>query len=195
MAVFNQQSGLGYGSYSKYESKPRRLPPVPVIVGVIAALFIGVVFVVLNSLASGPKQDFTILAVREGNLQAFITGHQSSIGNADMGKLNAEASLFLGTNSRTLYSELANLYGVSQAPDPIVAAETDTTSAGQRNNAALVNRYDSTYRQIVREKLLNTLTLAQKVQSETSNQRVSSELTVIIGNLQRADKEYAALGL
>ena len=186
-----QQSSLGYGTYysgpaKQPASSTRKLLP---IVGVVILLLAAALFV-LPLLGDANKKDVTLLAVHENSLLTLVNGSRQTIRNPDLSAANSTASLlllndvtaFLGDTNQTIL------------PSDLVKQAADTNSS-KLKQAVLLNKFDTTYRQIIQGKAATLATEAQTVRTKVSNKKLQTDLDQAIVNLQSIDKTFSGLQL
>lgn len=164
------------------------------VVGLVFLLLIVLMsaIAIVGLINSGPSNNLASLIVRQQQLQKFIAANQKSIHSSELAKLSAEASLFLTSDSTTLKGQLMSRYGVANISQEITKRETDTTSANKLKAAIQVNKFDSTYADILRDKLAATIELARIVERESgSNLKAAAQQS--IKNLQAVDTQLSAV--
>lgn len=190
MAIL-KQSGLGYGTY--YSNQPagtgnkiKRF----LLVGVIAAAVIGVGLFGLTLLSGNSKNDMTLLAVRENSLLVLATSSEKNIRHPDLSTANSNAMLLLTSDVASIISDT----GIKKLPDDLVKREVDTNTE-RLAQANLLNKFDSTYRQVVLEKIGVLIPQAQTVKNSVSTKKSRELLDKVIVNLQSIQKQFTDVAL
>jgi hypothetical protein len=186
-----QKPDLQYGTY--YSSAPngpgsnvRRL----VVVGVIIAVILGIVLFLLTNLGGSPKNDLTLLAVHENSLLQLADTSQKSIRNADLSTINSNTTILLASDVATLVKAT----GIKKLPADLVKQEADT-NGDKLKEAALLDKFDPTYRQIVLDKVTSLTDEAQKLRSATSSKSTRATLDQLLTNLDSINKQFVQLEL
>ena len=182
---------LKYGTYYSAQKNGPNLPIQKIlIVGVIAAVLIGGGLLALNLLSGHSKQDLTLLAVHENSLLTLANSSRNSIRNADLSTANSNATILLT-------SDVANLVavtGIKKLPDDLVKKEADTHGDALKQ-ATLLNKFDTTYKDIAVEKIEALLTEAQALRGSITGKKMLAALDQVIANLQAIDKQFVQLKL
>jgi len=184
-----KQQGLQYGTY--YSSQPSRgvgKLPKWLIIGVIAALLLGIGLTVLNLLGGSSRNDLTLLAVRENSLLTLANDSQKSIRSADLSVANSNATVLLTSDVTTTITQI----GVKKLPDDLVKKEADA-HAEELKQAGLLNKFDSTYRTIVLGKVSALITQTESLQTTVSSKKDRELVGKILINLQSIEKQFTAL--
>lgn len=162
-----------------------------IVVGIIVAVVVGGGLFALNLLNSNSKSDLTLLAVRENSLLTLANASTTtaSISDQDLATANSNAILFLTSD----VTSLLHITGQKSLPSDLVKKEADTNGSALKN-ATLLNKFDSTYRQIVVQKVEPLITEAQALRGSVgkSSQAVVDKAIV---NLQSIDKQFTQLNL
>lgn len=189
MAAFKQQ-GLGYGTY--YSSQPTNnnsLAKRFLIIGVIVAVLIGGGLFALNLLSGNAKNDLTLLAVRENSLLVLATTSEKNIRNPDLSTANSNTTVLLTSDVASIIADT----GIKKLPDDLVRKEADTHTEDLRQ-AALLNRFDITYRQLVLEKVDALISQAQTVRNSVSKKSREVVDRALV-NLRSIQKQFTDLNL
>jgi hypothetical protein len=190
MAVTKQQ-GMGYGTYySNQPKKPAGKIMRFVIIGVIAAVLIGGGMLVYTLLSGNAKNDLTLLAVRENSLLTLANASQKTIRNPDLSTANSTASILLTSDTASISSNL----GLKSLPGDLVKQEADT-NGDTLKQAALLNKFDSTYQQIVLQKVSALITEVQTVRNSVSGKNTKAVIDQAITNLQSIKTQFTNLSL
>lgn len=190
MAVFKQQN-LGYGTYySDHPNGPRNKTTRFLVIGVIVAAVIGIGLFVANLLIGNSRNDLTLLAVRENSLLTLANASQKNIRSPELSLANSNATVLLTSDVVSMTSDL----GMKKLPDDLVKKEADT-NAENLKQASLLNKFDSTYRQIVLEKVSTLITQAQTVRDALGSGKSRDTVNKAIVNLQSIEKQFGDLDL
>ena len=190
MAGFKQK-GLGYGTY--YSSQPnnsssmvRRL----LIIGVIVAILISAGLFILNMLSGNAKNDLTLLAVRENSLLVLANASGKNIRDPDLNTVNSNATVLLTSDVASIVSDT----GIKKLPDDLVKKEADTHTEDLKQ-AVLLNKFDTTYRQLVIEKVEALISQAQMVHDSLSSRKSRDVVDKALINLRSIQKQFTDLRL
>jgi hypothetical protein len=182
---------LKYGSYysapkGASNNKTQRM----LIIGVIIAVVLGLGLLVLNMLGGSSKNDLTLLAVRENSLLTLANASTTSIRNPDLATANSNASILLTSDVASIMRS-ANLKNLS---GDLVKKEADTNGDSLKQ-ASLLDKFDTTYRQLVLQKVEALISEAQTVRTSISSKSTRSVVDQAIVNLQSIDKQFSQLQL
>jgi len=183
---------LKYGTYYSATNAPGNKTQRLIIVVVIIAVVLGGGLFALTLLNGNSKNDLTLLAVRENSLVA-VTGaptNVSNIRNPDLSTANSNATILLT-------SDVSNLVingGVKQLPGDLVKKEADTNGDNLKQ-AALLDKFDITYRQLIMQKVEALIAEAQALRSTLNTKSTKSAVDQSIVNLQAIDKQFTQLKL
>jgi len=162
-----------------------------IIVGsLIGLLLLLLAFTIIGSFASGPRNDIARLAARAKQLQDVIEKNSAALKDSDLRDLTAEADLYAISGAR----QLQNAYG-GTLPDSILASEADTTSAARLSDAVTQGKYDQEFLAILKDKVAQTLTLAQKVQTQSSGQQTKGAAGQTAANMSAISDQLNAIQL
>lgn len=183
---------LQYGTYYSDQpkgsgSKVMRL----VILGAIIAAVIGIALMAISLLSGNTKNDLTLLAVRENSLLVLANTSQQSIRNPDLSTANSNATVLLTSDVASIVVDT----GIKKLPDDLVKKEADTDTEALKQ-ASLLNKFDSTYRQIVLGKVGALISQGQTVRKAVNSNKKSRDIVdKAIVNLQSIEKQFTDLSL
>jgi PBP1b-binding outer membrane lipoprotein LpoB len=186
-----KQSGLGYGTY--YSSQPKSASTKMkryLIIGIIAAVIFGGAILSYTLMNAGPKNDITLLAVRENSLLTLANASQQSILDPDLSAANSNATILLTSDVASMVSDT----GIKKLPDNLVKQEADTNGDALKQ-AGLLNKFDTTYHQIVLQKISALISEAQTVRTSVSNKTSQAVIDQAITNLQSINQQFTKLSL
>ena len=177
----NLNYGTYYSSPNNAGSKTQRL----VIVGIIIAVVLGGALLVFSMLNGNNQNDLTLLAVRESSLLTLTnaTTTTTNIRNQDLATANSNASILLLSD----VTSMLKVTGQKALPSDLIKKEADT-NGDTLKNAALLDKFDSTYKQIVVQKVEALISEAQTLRGlNKSSQNVVNQAII---NLQAIDKQF-----
>lgn len=182
---------LQYGTYYSNNSKggankTARL----LIVGVIIAAVIGTALFAASLLTGNSKNDLTLLAVRENSLLVLANASQKDIRHPDLSTANSNATVLMTSDVATVVTDT----GIKKLPDDLVKKEADTNTETLKQ-ANLLNKFDTTYRQIVLTKVGALITQAETLKPTVSNKKSRDVVDKIIVNLKSIEKQFTELSL
>lgn len=185
------QPGLKYGTYYSASKgiagKPsQRL----IIIGVIVAVVISLGLLALTVLNGNTKNDITLLAVRENSLLVLANGSTASIRDPDLATANSNATILLTSDVAGMVSAT----GIKKLPADLVKKEADTNGDNLKQ-ASLLNKFDTTYRQLVLQKVDALISEAQTVRTTLSGKSTKAAVDQAIVNLQSIEKQFTQLQL
>lgn len=184
-------ANLQYGTYysapkTGSNNQMQRL----LVIGVIVAVLLGGGLLVFNLLQGSSKNDLTLLAVRENSLLTLANNSTKSIRDPDLATANSDATILLTSDVASINSNT----GTKKLPDDLVKKEADTNSDNLKQ-ASLLNRFDTTYRQLVIQKVEALISEAQTVKATLSNKSSLGAVNQTLVNLQSIDKQFSQLQL
>jgi hypothetical protein len=185
------QQRLQYGTYYSNNSrgggnKTARL----LIIGVIIAGVIGAALFVVSLLSGNSKNDMTLLAVRENSLLTLANASQKEIRHPDLSTANSNATVLMTSDVATVVTDT----GIKKLPDDLVKKEADTNGEALKQ-ASLLNKFDSTYRQIVLTKVAALISQAETLKPTVSDKKSRDVIEKIIVNLKSIEKQFTELSL
>jgi hypothetical protein len=182
--------GLKYGTYYS-GSANRRASSVRlyVIVGIVAAILLGAGMLLLTIASGNAKADLNLLAARENSLLTLATASQKNINNPDLATANSNASILLTSDVATILDAT----GTSKLDANLVKQEADT-NGDKLKQASLLAKFDSSYRQIVIDKVAALITQATKLISQSSG-KTKTSLDRVLTNLNSISKQFTQLSL
>ncbi len=183
-----KQPGLGYGTYYSNQPSKQVVKKPVLIIGLILAVILGGGMLVLTLSSSSSRNDITMLAVRENSLLTLANASQPSIRNPDLSTANSNATLLLTSDVASMVTDT----GIKKLPDDLVKKEADT-HADALKQASLLNKFDTTYRQLVMEKISALLSQAQTVRTSTTGKKSRAVVDQTIENLQSISKQFTDL--
>jgi hypothetical protein len=189
--VMAKQQGLGYGTY--YSSQPNKgagKTQRMIIVGVIVAAVIGLGLFALNLMSGSGKSDMTLLAVRENSLLTLANASDKSIRDPDLATANSNATILLTSDVNNIIADT----GIKKLPDDLVKKEADT-NADTLKQANLLNKFDTTYHQIVLQKVSALVAQAQTVRTSVTSKKSRAVIDHVITNLQSIEKQFSDVKL
>lgn len=164
-----------------------------IIMGLLLLSLMTAVFMVITSINNGPRNDLATLLLRTQRLQQFTADQQKGIKNGDLAKINSDAGLLLSSDATSLRKQLSTLYGPFEYTDEMIAAETDATSKKKLADASLLNRFDTVYISLLRDKIAATMRLAQKTGQSNSSASLKAVIETEVANLTTIDGHLAKL--
>lgn len=184
-------ANLQYGTY--YSSQPGTAPGKKqkmLLVGIIAAVLLGVVFTAISLLSGNAKNDLILLAAKENSFATLANESQKSIRDPDLATANSNAAILLTSDM----TNLLNVTGAKKLDGSLVKQQADTN--GERlKQASLLDKFDTTYRQVVLEKTSSLMAEAQSLKGRVSDKKTRAALDQILTNLNSITKQFTALEL
>jgi len=160
--------------------------------GAVIAIILAIVL--LNSGGGSDTKTLTEhLSARYDNLVKLTGVAQQNIGNAALGKLNAEAYLLTTSDDSAIAALVTTRYGSMDGD--ITKAEADTSSQTTLNNALQLNTYDTTYKSLLGDKLTNLTLLVSEIISKTNNANTISVMKHSQTNLKALEDRLTAVNL
>ncbi|HSE60900.1 MAG TPA: hypothetical protein VLA88_01240 [Candidatus Saccharimonadales bacterium] len=170
-------------------------------IAMLAGLILFVIIIIVGglslvtSLSKGPQDDFVALAARTSNLQALLEKQKPTIKNADLKKLNAEATTLLITNSNDLSEQASKLFGVAEIPETVTEAQGMGDAEEALEKAKLSGTFDRVYITTVTDKVNGTFDLAKKMSDAVSSQDAKAVLEQTMANLVLINDQLSKIQL
>ena len=164
-------------------------------IGLIGGILLAVIIAFVTLTSSSNKPDFMVLVARESDLLRIAQKVKANVRSDDLNKANTEAILLITSDNSALTSLLRTVYKANSIDGNILVKETDSTAIINMQNAALLNKFDTSWRTLVHSKLTDIVTIAQKIKAEEHNATVRKAVQTAITNAETIDKRMAALNL
>lgn len=160
-----------------------------IIVGVIVAILLGAGVLLLAITSGNAKTDLNLLAARENSLLTLATSSQKNIQDPDLATANSNATILLTSDVATIL----NTTGTGKLDANLIKQEADTNDDALKQ-ASLLAKFDSTYRQIVIDKVTALTTQATNLRNQ-SNGKTKTALDQVLTNLNSINKQFTQLTL
>lgn len=173
-------------------SQNARISPKILIGGGIAVLLviISAGFLLLSS-GSNPTSQMQRLGIRFDTLQSLIAEGSKNIQNGDLRKINTDARIILASDIKAI-GDAMSATGLKEAPDNIVAAETDQDTFDKLTDALANGRFDTVYQTTLVQKLEETSALMREIHDKTKSRSLKTALAAgyehINGTLDQLSK-------
>lgn len=154
--------------------QPKRGPNLKLIL-IIAGAFLVLITVLglIFSRGGGNVNEQQQLLYRLDSLIELTTSAKQSLTDDDLQKINAEVTLIL-TGDQTALKAATPTAKSSKALTALKAAEANTETTEKLKIAAQSGSYNTTYREVLAEKLSNLYTLSAKVNKEASSKQLKA---------------------
>lgn len=156
--------------------------------GIIMVVVLGIGLYAVSLLNSSSKNDLTLLAVRESSLLTLANSSTKTIRDPNLATANSNTTILLAGD----VSSLSANAGITQLPANLVTSEADTNT-NTLKQAVLLDKFDSTYQQIVVQKVVALISEAQTVRGKLSSKASRDVVDGVIVNLQSIDKQFTQL--
>jgi hypothetical protein len=159
--------------------------------GLIAVL---ISVVLLASTGGGDVSNLiTQTVARQTAIIAIIEDVPDNVAHPDLHKFNADALLFMKSDLQSLTADM-NAYGVESVPKEVTAAEADAGTVDKLSRAALENRFDAAYADVLEQKMDSQQALLQELYAK-ANSRVKSNVDAAYQNLQALQESLEKIRL
>lgn len=165
------------------------------VIGLIAVVLIGIGTLLVALLGSGGKEEYMALIGKASSLQKTADESQKRIRDRNLAKINSEYTLLLGTDVNAMMQQLQKKFGEKQISENAKKQATDSTIAKKLNDGELLNKFDFAYQNIMRQKIAEMLTSAQKVKNEVGGKDFTAVMDTFINNLKAINKQLEELNL
>lgn len=165
------------------------------VIGLIAAVLIGIGALLMAMLSGGGKEDFMTLISKASSLQKTADESQKRIRDRNLAKINSEYTLLLGTDVNAMTQQLQKKFGEKQISDNAKKKAADTTITKKLTDGELLNKFDFTYQNLMRQKIAEMITSAQKLKSEVGGKDFTAVMDTFINNLKAINKQLEDLNL
>lgn len=133
---------------------------------VVIILVIGV----LLSSGGDPLQgNLQHLTARYDNLVKLTRDAPKQIKDDELNKFNSEANILFSSDDAAMSGLLLARYGSKDLPQEIVTAEATTSSDAKLTEAALLGKYDDSYKTVMDQKLVGLQALLDEARGNSTN--------------------------
>jgi hypothetical protein len=159
-------------------------PKVFIVLGLALVVILALVggMALVGSLTKGPQDDFIALAAREGTLQQLVDKEKTNIQNGDLKKINAEADTLFLSDARALSQEMQTLFGVTEIPETVLAAQSTATVEETLKAAATSGTFDRAYVSALQDQLSATYDMAKRMKDAVSSTTTKTVLELVMSN-------------
>lgn len=188
-----------YGAAANYNkpsgSSSSNLRKVLMIVGLFFGVIILLVVVmsIISAITRGPQDEYSRLISRVDRLSALTQSQQNTIRNNDLRRANSTATMLLLGDSGALSRQLAPAFGIAAVPEEIALSEGETTTEPKLKQANQLGTFDSTYADILRDKIAAAAALAQTVDTSTNNEKIKAVLGKLLEDLTEIDRQLSEI--
>lgn len=162
------------------------------VVGIL--LFAGMFFI--NNANNAIKRDMLVLVARQQALTDLISKSELRISRADLAIVNTHATLLFTSDMQKLGTQFRTLFGLDKVPDDIRAQEAiSKTTTTKLDNAALVDKFSTAYRDILVERLDGLLLQLSFVSPQIKDNKTQTYLKKYSDDLETIKRQLAALNL
>lgn len=188
MGLFNNTNN--YDPYTPQVDRKRLLIVVGLGLGVLVAISL-MLMVIFNG---GNKDAYMRMLVHQQELQTLTDSSQKRIRSSDLAKINSSAALLLSSDSTALNMQLDKRYGEKTVPADFRKNNQDTTIESKLKQAELLNKFDTTYRNLLIAKINAIVPEAEPLKNE-GNREFNVAVQTAIKNLQEIRSQLEALSL
>lgn len=160
-----------------------------IIIIIVVAIVGGIALTILNQDGSKPLQPKLI--ARLDTLQKMVDEGTKNIKDGDLRKINSDISIQVISDATAIDAKL-KAAGQDNPGDADEAAEADTATFDSLKNAALDNRFDSTYKKTIAQKLESTNALIRELYEKTSNKDLKPALNDAYTHFKLLQNQLAA---
>lgn len=165
---------------------------------IIIGLTLAVIFGVILLLAGNGKSISTqlqALSLRMENLQGILDDSTTTrnIKNQELSQITTNLSLSLASDINTLNPIMINAGLPTEYNQNIINAETDLTSKEKLEEAALNNRLDQVYAEVLQDKIASIRPLIAETYSMTNSGELKNALSETDTHLAEYEKRLAGL--
>ncbi len=165
------------------------------VIGLIGAILISVFIILSTVLSGGSKGEFTTLIAKTQSLHKTADESQKRIRNRELAKINSDFTLLLSTDSNAMMQQLQKKFGDKQLSEDSKKQAVDSTLAKKLTDAELLNKFDITYQNIMRQKIGEMLTSAQKVRKDIGGKEFIAVMDTFISNLKTITTQLEKVNL
>jgi hypothetical protein len=174
---------------------PKKSPfsRMPVIIGIIAAVFVVLIIVMIAIVASSGRDKPTErLAAKLATTEKIVTDAQNKLKSTELRTLNSNLKIYLANTNRDIVEPLLQENVVVAKLDPtIVASESGADITDRLTDANLNALYDRTYAREISYQLETIVVLMQKIYGSTSSKSLKSFLESATTNLTPTQKSFS----
>jgi len=160
--------------------------------GAVAFILIAVIFMVVSSGVTGPKEKMQTLAARLLTLQTVASDAQANIKSGDLRDTNSNLTIFLTNTNRDIAEPLAeSSIDVEKLDEKIVAQESGETLTADLEEARLNAVFDRTYAREMSYQLDTVSVLIREIYNSTNNASFKSFLENTNTNLEPLREQFS----
>jgi hypothetical protein len=164
------------------------------VAGVGLALIVAIILFVM-SLGGGAKDTYMSMLVRHQNLLTIIEDSQNRIRSGALAKVNSEAILLFTSDSVALQDQLKKKFSEDKLTDDAKKRAAEPTIEQKLTDAELLDKFDVTYRNLVREQINKLMVAALEVQDSTGGKTFLEVMDKYVNDLQTIDNQLSELSL
>ena len=158
-------------------------------------LLLLVLFGLISLLTNDHKDEYLRLVAHEQNLSAVVQSSQKRIRSGDLAKVNSDASLLLSTNSVALVDQLQKRFGEKGINSDILKRESDATLDEKLKSAELLDKFDITYRNIIRQKISDLNKEALGLRDAIGGKEFTTTINDFLTDIKTIDNQLKNLSL
>lgn len=149
-----------------------------IVIGLTIAVIFGVILLLSGSGKSASTQ-LQALSLRMASFQTIVDDQTTTrnLKNQDLSQINTNLSLSLASDINTLKPLMVNAGLPAKYDQSIITAETDLTSAKKIEEAALNNKLDEVYADVLETKIASLRPLIAEVYAMTNSSELQKALT------------------
>jgi len=160
--------------------------------GAVAFILIAVIFMVVSSGVTGPKEKMQTLAARLLTLQTVASDAQANIKSGDLRDTNSNLTIFLTNTNRDIAEPLAeSSIDVEKLDEKIVTQESGETLTADLEEARLNAVFDRTYAREMSYQLDTVSVLIREIYNSTNNASFKSFLENTNTNLEPLREQFS----
>ena len=161
----------------------------------IGAVLLGLLLLLFTILTGNSKDEYMTMIVHHNNLKSLVAESQKRVKSSDLEKINSDANLQLTTQSVTLTEQLQKKFKAKGVNSSFAKKLADTTTASKLTEAELLDKFDITYRKIVRDKIAQLITEAIKMRDDIGGKEFTQTMNNYIKDMKTLDSRLNELSL
>lgn len=154
-----------------------------------------VIFAFISLLTNDHKGEYVRMVAHEQNLSSVVQGAQKRIRNGELAKVNSDAGLLLSTNSVALVGQLQKRFGEKGVTADILKQEADATIEEKLKSAELLDKFDITYRNVIRQKISELNKEAVQLRDAIGGKEFTAVIDKLLADIKTIDTQLKDLTL
>lgn len=164
------------------------------VIGLIVAVLLSG-FLLFSVLSSSGKGDFVALIAKVKSLQTVTEDSQKRVRSSELAKINSELSLLLSTDGNAMVIQLQKRFGQEELTSDETKAGIDPALEKKLTDGELLNKFDFTYQNIMRQKIAEMILSAEELKDSIGGKEFNTAMDTFINNLKAVNSQLEKLNV